>query len=1070
MLIEPISAAAPAAGDDFARAGLAVLRNGFSPVPITPGSRSPSTPHFKDYFREPPSYAQVEDWQGTYPNHGLGVCLGFAGLLCVKIDAGSAELSQAIATLVQSKLKTTPLIRSGANGSLALFFRLDGIDRKRLDTVQLAGTVNGSVSFWLEGMQVVAFGAHSQTGQNYVWLSRTPEDTHINEVPAVTRKALVRALKAVRGRFGRKSSSALPTDLMPITRDTHTGKVISGHETYLRALVYERLYHFFQVYAVTAATADKLHEIAEAASTHFNAHTIDAPKKLTKVERAEEYVRQTVNAAGSDVLGFFCPPTRVEFVTALVDAEDPEGSLYNPVATGRGREMVSEKIRSEVTNATAINIGRERDDERQVLSDLPFSNVRPPVSYNSYRHRVLKVTTGVGKSTAMRTELLPFLYDAAARERAREGATIYGRVIVLVPNHKLAREWVANLNKTFEGTPFTVAHSGGRHTEHPNHIGEFESDGRTKVGYCHESMSGLTKALASKGQHNEQIDYQVCRTCPLVETCRYHLQKPAVADADVVISVHNYLNSGPPEFWGKGFGLVVVDEDCSSLADVNIKERTVTIDELTADLFKYPVRTKGEDGIYRPDATKTEELRYLTQRTVTWLTSQAGQDGPIDLASCLLEDKQLERIKSLNWARTLRGAVPDDEAGLAKYPSRGIISKRNKLVTATLFAKKFNEQWRQAFGHYGARFEGGSVTVHMSNRPHKSFEMVPILALDASYSPAMAGEYLYPAGLLAEVEVRADYRHVALNIGQFGMQRIFMQENIDLIVEQIKGLGSANGLLITTKDAEPYYKAALAEAGLDEVPTLHHNALAGLDSFGGVDWLVIAGITRLPPGALLATCRDRGYEPTSLEREDAVVYDPAPGGGKKDRKAKRYIDPLMRELDEAHQIACLAQAEGRARAVNRGPDNPLKVLVFVSPSCAMPFPVDEVRYPTHETPGFLGPTGIASIASAGVFPLTARLLAPGINAETPAARLKGAKRTLKGFQSEVRRVSNGDVLAYLRTLNNRRWQIVDIVLPGERNTVAQVAVASENQDHAGRLAEAFKGYILAQEAKSQKRP
>lgn len=1064
MLIEQTAAANTAASDDFARTGLAVLRNGFSPVPIYPGSKAPTIPHYSHFFEQPPSFAQVEEWQSAYPDHGLGVCLGYRGLLCIKIDARGAELSREVADLVQGKLRSTPLVRSGAEGSLALFFRLDGAERKRLDPVQLAGTVDGSVSFWLEGMQVVAFGAHSQTGQAYGWLAGSPENTSFKDVPVVTRKALVRAMKAVKGRFGRKNSNALPTDLPPIVRDMHTGKVMAGHETYLRQLVYELLYGFFQVYAVTSATSDKLREIAEAASSHFNQHAIDAPRAFTKVKRAEDYVRQTIVAAGSDVVGFFNTPTRDEFVTALADTEDPEGSLYNPVAIGRGREITSDKIGEEVATATAINIQREHCDEQKALSDLPFSNVTPPIFYNSFRRRALKVTTGVGKSTAMRNKLMPFLNNAAARAEGREGATIYGRAMVLVPDHKLAREWVANLSKALEDTPFTVAHAGGRHTEHPDRIGEMESNGTEKVGYCDESKSGLTKALASKGFHNEQIDNEVCASCPLIEACRYHTQKPAVGEADVVVSVHNYLNSGAPDFWGEGFGLVIVDEDCSSMAYVDDKERTIAINELAADLDKFPVYSKGIDGQYYPDAAKTSELNSLTQVLAAWLTSQAGQDGPIDLVACPLDVQQLERMKSLNWARCLSGVPPVDEAVLKKYPSRAYISRRSNVVTSILFAKQHDEHRRKLFGHYGARLEGASVKVLMSNRPHHTLSMTPILALDASYSPAMAGEYLRPVALLAEVEARADQRHVTQFKGQFGMRNIYSKENVERIVGKTKQLGGSNGVFITTKEAEPIYKAALSEVGLADVPMLHHGALAGLDTFGKVDWLVIAGFTRLSQEALVAKCRDRGHEPVT-EKHKAYVYDPKPGGGKQMRAVRQWVDPMMQELDAAFQIACLAQAEGRGRAVNRGPDNPLKVLVFGLPSCAMPFAVDE--FIDRE----LGdPTGdkmldlILGLPARGVMPLSAPVVAklfPSQSGERLASLRRG-ERVLSGIKGEADQWAGGDILAFLKMLTNRDWRVTTFSKKGQPGRPYRFAIPTGDEEGGKRTVRAFMAALDAQ--------
>jgi hypothetical protein len=156
-----------------------LLRNGYSPVPIEPGSKRPLAA-LGDWSRlrdVPLIEAEIATITAEYPNAGLGVAGGYHGLVPIDFDTEDREI---LAT-VNSVLPDAIVAKRGRRGATA-FFR----DPPGSITARKFKGHDGSMllEVLVTGQTVIPPTAHPETGEPYIWLTdNTLFDVCIDELP-----------------------------------------------------------------------------------------------------------------------------------------------------------------------------------------------------------------------------------------------------------------------------------------------------------------------------------------------------------------------------------------------------------------------------------------------------------------------------------------------------------------------------------------------------------------------------------------------------------------------------------------------------------------------------------------------------------------------------------------------------------------------------------------------------------------------------------------------------------------------------------------------------------------------
>ena len=169
----------------YASAGAALIRQGYSAIPIVPGDKIPGSlvggdwrfhKGWNRYCSELPGSFQIGLWS-KWPRAGLGVALG-RGLLAVDIDRDF------LVDPIKAVLPPVVVAKRGRKGE-TIFYR-GATDRLRSRGFKIDGT--GVLDFLSHGKQtVLPPSLHPATGLPYEWTTaRTLLDTRLRELPEFT--------------------------------------------------------------------------------------------------------------------------------------------------------------------------------------------------------------------------------------------------------------------------------------------------------------------------------------------------------------------------------------------------------------------------------------------------------------------------------------------------------------------------------------------------------------------------------------------------------------------------------------------------------------------------------------------------------------------------------------------------------------------------------------------------------------------------------------------------------------------------------------------------------------------
>jgi hypothetical protein len=163
----------------FAETALPLLAAGYSPLPILLGTKRPALAGWQRLCEAPPSLNQIERFARSPITYGVGLALGFNGLIAIDIDAENP----AIVTAIREVLPSSVVAKRGRKGQTDFYRDPTGTIRAR----KFSASTGMLVEILARGNQtIVPPTRHAETGQPYRWLGeRTLLNTPVAELPTI---------------------------------------------------------------------------------------------------------------------------------------------------------------------------------------------------------------------------------------------------------------------------------------------------------------------------------------------------------------------------------------------------------------------------------------------------------------------------------------------------------------------------------------------------------------------------------------------------------------------------------------------------------------------------------------------------------------------------------------------------------------------------------------------------------------------------------------------------------------------------------------------------------------------
>lgn len=177
--------------------GERLIDNGYSIIPIMPGSKKPGVwsssagwrnmQSWERYLDQPANAYQVNLWK-RWPGAGIGIMCG--DVIGFDIDTLDEELSFRLRACIVGVLGETPAVRVGRAPKMMLNYRAVGgrMRKRRVGPLEVLG----------EGQQFVAYATHPDTGKPYQWPLEHLADIPLEDLPPCTAEQLEEVLRRVR--------------------------------------------------------------------------------------------------------------------------------------------------------------------------------------------------------------------------------------------------------------------------------------------------------------------------------------------------------------------------------------------------------------------------------------------------------------------------------------------------------------------------------------------------------------------------------------------------------------------------------------------------------------------------------------------------------------------------------------------------------------------------------------------------------------------------------------------------------------------------------------------------------
>ena len=533
----------------------------------------------------------------------------------------------------------------------------------------------------------------------------------------------------------------------------------------------------------------------------------------------------------------------------------------------------------------------------------------------------LRVTTGIGKSTAARAALGHF--NSSAR---LEG--VPARVLWLVPRHSLGNESLAAM----QDLGLNVAAWRGRAADDP--------DGgkmcRDLVAVDAARAVGADVELAACGSGTKGKP-----SCRHRAVCGYQRQKAAAAAADVLIAAHQTLFHPLPQDVGRNIGLVVVDE---GFWQSGLNHREIPLGSFAEVVAAHPVLRAVSvplDLVFCVNAGLADNRFLLEKAQVLKQVLSDQPDGFIDsskLTAAGFTPGICGLLGRLEWARKRERAVTpgmsaqDRNAAVEAAAGNAGIAARAALwevLEALLTGDEQGGRVRLDTCQDGHRV----IRLHQRHEVRDELARLPTLLLDAT----LPGDIVkcFMARLDATViEADAPYMTVHQTPGPWSKRSLTAKDaegvpvrlkRLDELKAFVRLRGGRRPLVITYQACESHF------ADLDGVSTLHFGAVSGLDTHKDCTAAFIIG-RPMADGydtwnmALALTGQPIPRSESEIQTRGVLMADGSTGAV----EARAFADCDLEMVRSAITDAALIQAIGRGRGVNRTAENPLTVFLMAA--------------------------------------------------------------------------------------------------------------------------------------------
>ncbi|WP_120010411.1 DUF7146 domain-containing protein [Teichococcus vastitatis] len=586
-----------------------------------------------------------------------------------------------------------------------------------------------------------------------------------------------------------------------------------------------------------------------------------------------------------------------------------------------------------------------------------------------------KVSVGVGKSHLSRIGAARFLADLRARGDRRT-------IIMAVPTHKLGEEQAAAFMALPEARAagLTAGVWRGREAPDPQQPGQ---------AMCHDLDA--VREVQSLGLN---IEKSLCRhkprgmpavECPFHGACGYQLQKQAIADFWLV--PHESLFHEKPKAVGIP-AAVIVDESV-------IQKGLDGVDGLPVDL-NLDALTDGVFIANDQPGHATQRLRHVHRITRAALDQMP--DGPLN-RQALLDLGLTFETGTDGQVHTWRRLVdPGLYPGMPAKQRRQMVEdiQENRLVKRTAWFFKALAELLKDGGPVASGW-ASLVTKDTPDGPQRVIRLrgrrsvtkgwlAPTLLIDALLAPDLARFYWPGLEMVADIEAQAPNMRIRQMTGRDWVKsalvpdehqtpkenerRLKNSERLRAAVMREAFATSGKVLVVTQKAVRQHWETCGHTP--ENVDYAHHNAVAGIDRWGGVERLVVVGRTLPRPGdverlAEALTGAAVAQRAIRYERRDGAIQ--LADGSSVTAEADFHPDPVAEAIRWQICEGELIQIIGRGRGSSRSATNPLEVLVLtdrplpleiheaVTWESLMPSPIDLML--SREGVAVLSPTDAA---------------------------------------------------------------------------------------------------------------